>query len=40
MSTDNAIHQLMNNILKALDNKQPVGGIFCDRSKAFDCVDH
>jgi hypothetical protein len=40
MSTDNAIYQLMNNILKALDNKQPVRGIFCDLSKAFDCVDH
>jgi len=40
MSTDNAIYQLTNNILKALDNKQLVGGIFCDLSKAFDCVDH
>jgi hypothetical protein len=39
-STDNAIYQLTNNILKALDYKQPVGGIFCDLSKAFDCVDH
>jgi hypothetical protein len=40
MSTGNAIYQLTNNILKALDNKQLVGGIFCDLSKAFDCVDH
>jgi len=40
MSTDNAICQLTNNILKALDNKQLVGRIFCDLSKAFDCVDH
>jgi hypothetical protein len=40
MSTENAIYQLMNNILKALDNKQHVGGMFCDLSKAFDCVDH
>jgi len=40
MSTDNAIYQLTNNILKALDNKQLVGGMFCDLSKAFDCVDH
>jgi len=40
MSTDNAIYQLTNNVLKALDNKQLVGGIFCDLSKAFDCVDH
>ena len=40
MSTDNAIFQLTNNILKALDNKQLAGGIFCDLSKAFDCVNH
>jgi hypothetical protein len=40
MSTDNAIYQLTNNVLKALDNKQLVGGIFYDLSKAFDCVDH
>ena len=40
MSADNAIFQLTNNILKALDNKQIAGGIFCDLSKAFDCVDH
>ena len=40
MSTDNAIYQLTNNILKALDNKQLVGGMFCDLSKAFDCVNH
>jgi hypothetical protein len=26
--------------LKALDNKYLVGGIFCDMTKAFDCVDH
>jgi hypothetical protein len=40
MSTDNAIYQLMNNILKVLDNNQPVGEIFCDLYKSFDCVDH
>jgi hypothetical protein len=34
-----AIYQLTNNILKALDNKEWVGGIFCDLSKAFDYVD-
>jgi hypothetical protein len=37
MSTDNAIYQLTNNILKAIDNKQ-LGGMFCDLSRAFDCV--
>jgi len=40
LSTENAIYQLTNNILKALDNKQLAGGTFCDLSKAFDCVDH
>jgi len=39
-STEKAIYQLTNNILKALDNKYLVGGIFCDLTKAFDCVDH
>jgi hypothetical protein len=39
-SIEQAIYQLTNNILKALDNKQLVGGIFCDLTKAFDCVDH
>jgi len=38
--TEKAIYQLTNNILKALDNKYLVGGIFCDLTKAFDCVDH
>jgi hypothetical protein len=39
-STEKAIFQLINNMLKALDNKHLVGGIFCDLIKAFDCVDH
>ena len=39
-STEKAIYQLTNNILKALDNRCLVGGIFCDLTKAFDCVDH
>jgi hypothetical protein len=39
-TTEKAIYQLSNNILKALDNKYLVGGIFCDLTKAFDCVDH
>ena len=39
-STEKAIYQLTNNILKALDNKEWVGGLFCDLSKAFDYVDH
>jgi hypothetical protein len=35
-----SFYQLTNNILKALDNKNLVGGIFCDLTKAFDCVDY
>ena len=31
---------LINNILDALNNNMRVGGIFCDLTKAFDCVDH
>jgi hypothetical protein len=35
-----APYYLINNILEALNNKFIVGGIFCDLSKAFDCVNH
>jgi hypothetical protein len=31
---------LIHEILTALNNKQIVGGIFCDLRKAFDCVTH
>jgi len=27
-------------VLNVLNNKQTVGGIFCDLTKAFDCVNH
>jgi len=39
-STEKAIYHLTNNIFKELDNRQLVGGIFCDLSKAFDCVNY
>jgi hypothetical protein len=39
-STDNASFALLHEILTALDNKQVVGGLFCDLHKAFDCIDH
>jgi hypothetical protein len=39
-STDNASYTLVHEILSAINNKHTVGGIFCDRSKAFDCVNH
>jgi hypothetical protein len=38
-STENALFQLTNNVLKELDNKYLVGGIFCYLTKAFDFVD-
>ena len=27
-------------VVKAMNNNQMVGGIFCDLQKAFDCVNH
>ena len=39
-SADKAIYKLTNEILKALNSKCLIGGIFCDLEKAFDCVNH
>jgi len=39
-TTEYAVYKLINEVLNALNNKQIVGGIFCDLKKAFDCVDH
>jgi hypothetical protein len=39
-TTHRAIYKLTNEILKALNNKSTIGGIFCDLKKAFGCVDH
>jgi len=39
-STDNAKFKLLNETLNALNDKLPIGGIFCDLEKAFVCVDH
>jgi len=38
--TNDLAHNLINNILEALNNKMWVGGIFCDLTKAFDYVNH
>jgi hypothetical protein len=39
-STDIVSYNLINNILKALNNKMRVRDIFCDLTKAFDNVNH
>jgi hypothetical protein len=40
LSTEYAAHSLTNSILTAWSNELYVGGIFCDLTKVFDCVDH
>ena len=35
-----ASFKLIDKILKSMNNKHLVGGIFCDLQKAFDCVSH
>jgi hypothetical protein len=39
-STDVAIYKLLNEIQKALNSKNLIGGSFCDLEKTFDCVNH
>jgi hypothetical protein len=40
ISTENAAFRRTDSVLKSLNQKMHVGGIFCDLAKAFDCVDH
>jgi hypothetical protein len=39
-STEIAPYELINDKLQAFNDKIPVGDIFCDLHKAFDCVNH
>ena len=39
-STEITSYNLIKNILKALNNKMWVGGIFCNLTKAFDHINH
>jgi len=40
VSTENASHILLNEIVEAMNSKQMVGVIFCDLHKLFDCINH
>jgi hypothetical protein len=37
---ETAIYTLTNHILKTLEQRRQTAGIFCDLTKAFDCVIH
>ena len=39
-TTENAVYKLISDVLNTLHNKQIVGAIFCDLTKALECVDH
>ena len=39
MSTEDGAFRLTDSVLKSLNQNLHVGGIFCDLSKAFDCVN-
>jgi hypothetical protein len=40
VSTEDAALRLTEIVLKSVNQKVHVGGIFCDFAKTFDCVNH
>jgi hypothetical protein len=40
VSTEDVAFKLTDNVLKSINQKMYVGGIFCELAKAFDCVNH
>jgi hypothetical protein len=40
IATENAAFKLRDMVLKSVNQKMHVGGIFCALAKVFDCVDH
>jgi hypothetical protein len=40
LSTGNAVFKLVESVFKAWNQKNCIAGVFCDLSRAFDCVAH
>jgi hypothetical protein len=40
ISIEKAVFTLTDNILNAINQRKQIGGLFCDLTKAFDCVNH
>jgi len=40
ISTEDAAFRPRDSVFKSIKQKMHVGGIFCDLTKAFDCVKH
>jgi hypothetical protein len=39
-NTSEAVAKFVNEVVEALDGRKSVAGVFCDLTKAFDCVNH